>query len=46
VVTVNGFFYGIQYYGPLRDYFEAARNADQQQVMLRVTATQGAPAHP
>jgi hypothetical protein len=45
-VTLSAASFGLEYYGQLRAYFAAARIADQQQVMLRVAATRGVPAHP
>jgi hypothetical protein len=41
IVTLPAFFYAVQYYGPLRAFFDEARNADHQQVMLQVAGSQG-----
>jgi hypothetical protein len=41
IITLPAFFYSVQYYGPLRAFFDEARHADQQQVMLQVAGTQG-----
>ncbi|MGB6429706.1 MAG: DUF3857 domain-containing protein [Candidatus Acidiferrales bacterium] len=40
-VTLDGFYYDMQYYAPLRTYFDEARNADQMQVMLEAAGAQG-----
>ena len=40
-VTLNGIYYDVQYYAPLRDFFDEARHADQQQVMLHVAGATG-----
>jgi hypothetical protein len=41
VVTLSGIYFDVQYYAPLRSFFDEARHADQQQVMLQVAGTQG-----
>jgi hypothetical protein len=41
VVTLNGIYYPVQFNAPLRSFFDEARHADQQQVMLQVAGTQG-----
>jgi hypothetical protein len=45
LVTLSGIYFDIQYYGELRSFFDEARNADQQQLMLQVAGTRGAKAH-
>jgi hypothetical protein len=44
VITLNGIYYDIQYYAPIRDFFDEARHADQQQVMLHGAGAEGAQA--
>ncbi|MGB6200210.1 MAG: DUF3857 domain-containing protein [Candidatus Acidiferrales bacterium] len=44
VTTLNGIYYDVQYYESLRAFFDEARHADQQQVMLHVAGAQGAQA--
>jgi hypothetical protein len=41
IITLPAFFYAVQSYGPLRAFFDEARNADQRQVMLQVAGTPG-----
>lgn len=41
VVTLSGIYYDVQYYAPLRSFFDEARHADQQQVMLQAAGTPG-----
>jgi hypothetical protein len=41
VVTLSGIYYPVQFYAPLRSFFDEARHADQQQVMLQVAGSQG-----
>jgi hypothetical protein len=45
VVALSGIYYPVQFYGPLRTFFDEARNADQQQIMLHVSGTHGTPTH-
>jgi hypothetical protein len=44
MVTLPAFFYTVQSYGPLRAFFNEARHADQQQVMLHGAGAEGAQA--
>jgi hypothetical protein len=44
-VTLHGFYYDMQYYGQIRNYFDEARNADKQQVILRFSGTPAAQIH-
>jgi len=43
-ITLSGIYYDVQYFGPLKDFFDEARHADQQQVMLHATGAPSAQA--